>query len=103
MDAISVLIKMLKERNVITPLEQDILNTYHELTKNPFERNSAIRQVQKNNVNHPEIFIAISTSPATVLKPWDVVSDEEICSNLTSQLEALVEKEREVQTNAQQA
>ena len=47
MDAISVLIEILKEKDVITPLEQDILDTYHEVSKNPFDPDSAIRQAQK--------------------------------------------------------
>ncbi len=96
MDAISVLIEILKEKDVITPLEQDILDTYHEVSKNPFDRDSAIRQAQKNNLNHPDFFAAISMSPTTVFKPWAVASDEDVCSNLTSQLGALAEKEWEV-------
>lgn len=96
MDAISVLIEILKEKDVITPLEQDILDTYHEASKNPFDRDSAIRQAQKNNLNHPDIFAAISMSPTTVFKPWTVASDVDVCSNLTSQLGALAEKEWEV-------
>ena len=96
MDAISVVIEMLKEKDVITPLEQDILDTYHEVSKNSFDRDSAIRQTQKNNLNHPDIFAAISMSPTTVFKPWAVALDEDVCSNLTSQLEALAGKEWEV-------
>lgn len=96
MDAINVLIEMLKEKNIITPLEQDILDTYHEANKNLFDRDSAIRQAQKNNHNHPDIFAVISMSPTTVLKPWVVASDEDVYSNLTSQLGALADKEWEV-------
>ena len=96
MDAISVLMEILKEKDVITPLEQDILDTYHEVSKKPFDRDSAIRQAQKNNLNHPDIFAAISMGPTTVFKPWAVALDEDVCSNLTSQLEALAGKEWEV-------
>ena len=96
MDSISLILEILKQKQVITPLEQDILDTYHELNKKPFERNSAIRQSQKNNVNHPDIFEEISTSPTTVLKPWAVASDEDVYSNLMSQLGALTERELEV-------
>lgn len=96
MDAVSVLIEILRERDVISPLEQDILDTYRELNKKPFERESAIKKITENNINHPDIFITISTSPTTVLKPWAAASDEDVCSNLTSQLGALVEKELEV-------
>ena len=93
MDAINVLIEMLKEKNIITPLEQDILDTYHEVSKKTFDRDSAIRQAQKNNLNHPDIFAAISMNPTTVFKPWAVALDEDVCSNLTSQLGAFAERE----------
>ncbi len=78
MDAVSVLIEVLKEKDVITPLEQDILDTYNELNKKPFDREAVIRQCKKNNINHPGIFIAISTSLTTVFKPWLDASNEEI-------------------------
>lgn len=96
MDAVSVLIEVLKEKDVITPLEQDILDTYDELNKKPFDREAVIQQCRKNNVNYPDIFIAISTSPTTVFKPWSDASNEDVYSNLMSQLGALVEKELEV-------
>lgn len=96
MDAVSALIEVLKEKDVITPLEQDILDTYNELNKKPFDREAVIRQCKKNNINHPDIFIAISMSPTTVFKPWSDASNEDVYYNLTSQLGALVEKELEV-------
>lgn len=96
MDPKSLFIEMLKQKQIITPLEKDILDTYHELNKQPFERDSAIRQIQKNNINHPDIFIEISTNPTTVRKPWAVASDEDVYSNLMGQLEALANREQEV-------
>lgn len=96
MDTVGVLIEILKERDVITPLEQDILDTYKELNKKPFDREAVIQQCRKNNNNHPDIFIAISMSPATVFKLWSDASNEDVYSNLMSQLGALVEKELEV-------
>lgn len=96
MDSTNLIIEMLKQKQFITPLEQDILDTYHELNKRPFERDLAIRQSQKNNMNHPDIFVEISAKPTTVFKPWAVASDEDVYSNLMSQFEALVEQELEV-------
>lgn len=101
MDAVSVLIEILKDRNVITPLEQDIFDTYYELNKKPFNRETMIQQCPKNNINHPDIFMAISTSPATALKPWADVSNEDVYSNLMSQLGALAGKEWEALKGAQ--
>lgn len=96
MDPKSFVIETLKQKQAITPLEQDILDTYRELNKQPFERDSAIRQSQKNNINHPDIFVEISTNPTTILKPWAVASDNDVYSNLMSQLGALTERELEV-------
>lgn len=101
MDAVSVLIEILKERDVIIPLERDILDTYHELNKTPFNRDSAIKKITENNANHPDVFRAISMSPTTVFKPWTDASNEDVCSNLSSQLGALAEKEWEVLNGGQ--
>lgn len=96
MDTTGLVLELLKQRGAITSLEQDILDTYHELSRNPFDRDSAIKKIQENNINYPDILISISASPTTVYKPWAVASDEDVCSNLTSQLGALAEKEWEV-------
>lgn len=96
MDPKNLIIELLTQKGVLTSLEQDILDTYQELNKRPFERDSAIRQIQKNNINHPDVFVEISTSPTTVFKPWVAASDEDIYSNLMRQLGALAEREQEV-------
>ena len=93
MDSTNLILDLLKQKGVLTPLEQDILDTYHELNKQPFERDSAIWQSQKNNINHPDIFEEIATEPTTVLKPWALASDEDIYSNLRNQLRVLIERE----------
>lgn len=96
MDIVSFVIEFLKQKKVITPLEQDILDTYHELGKTPFDRDASIKKIRENNINYPDIFVAISASPATVYKPWEEASDEDVCSNLMSQLGVLAEKEWKV-------
>lgn len=101
MDLKGLIAGLLKWKETLTFLEQDILDTYNELNKKPFDRNSAIRQSQKNNVNHPDIFVEISAKPATVLKPWAAASDEDVYSNLTSQLEALGKRGLEAHRNGQ--
>jgi hypothetical protein len=100
-DAVSVLIETLKGRGAATSLERDILDTYHELNKNPFDRDSAIKKIIENNANYPDIFMAISTRSNMVLKPWATASDDDVFSNLTSQLGALVGKEWEALNGVQ--
>lgn len=52
----TLLIEWLHQKKSITSLEKDILDTWNELQKSPFDRCSAQRQIMQNNVKHPEIF-----------------------------------------------
>ena len=89
----SLLIEYLRQKERITPLEKDILDTYNEIQKIPFDRNSAQTQILQNNENYPEILAAITALPTTVLRPFDQVTESDIRYNLGKQLEALVSKE----------
>lgn len=93
MDTTSLVLELLKQRGAITPLEQDILDTYHELSKNPFDMKSAHQQVQKNDANHLDICIQISVLPTTVTKPLQAITEEDIKYNLSCQLSMLTGKE----------
>ncbi len=89
----SLLIEYLRQKERITPLEKDILDTYNEIQKIPFDRNSAQTQILQNNEKYPEILAAITALPTTVLRPFDQVTESDIRYNLGKQLEALVSKE----------
>ena len=89
----SLLIEYLRQKERITPLEKDILDTYNEIQKIPFDRNSAQTQILQNNEKYPEILAAITALPTTVLRPFDQVTESDIQYNLGKQLEALVSKE----------
>ena len=51
MDTEELMIEFLKQKQVITSLEKDILDTYHELQKFPFDANSAEQKIISNNIN----------------------------------------------------
>ena len=89
----SFLIEYLKQKQYLTDLEKDILDTWNELQKNPFDRSAAQKQVVQNNAKHPEIFVAIAALPTTVVRPFDQVTESDIRYNLGKQLEALAVKE----------
>lgn len=93
MDAVSMLIEVLKAKKMITPLEKDILDTWNELNKNPFTMESAERQVTMNDANHKDIFDKIALLPTTVLKPRYAITESDIRYKLTNQLSMLIEKE----------
>ena len=89
----SLLIAYLRQKQYITDLERDILNTWNELHKDPFDRKSAQAQIIKNNTKHPDVFTAVSALPTTVIRPFDQVTENDIRYNLGEQLEALAMKE----------
>lgn len=49
----SLLIAYLRQKQYITDLEKDILDTWNELQKSPFDRSSAQLQIMQNNAKHP--------------------------------------------------
>ena len=89
----SFLIEYLKQKQYLTDLEKDILDTWNELQKNPFDRSAAQKQVVQNNAKHPEIFVAIAALPATETRPFEQATDSDIRYNLEKQLAALAAKE----------
>jgi len=93
MDKTNFVLEWLKQRGVSTPLEQDILDTYHELTKNPFDMKSAYQQAAKNDVNYKDICAHIAVMPTTVAKSRQNITDIDVRYNLSCQLSMLVEKE----------
>lgn len=103
MDPTSLVIEMLKQKQFITPLEQDILDTWNELQKRPFSMSSANRQIVSNDINHPQIAVAVAVAalPTTVQKPQNQITEEDLQYILNMQLSRLVAKETEVLSNGQ--
>lgn len=91
----SPLIAFLRQKQYITALEKDILNTWDELQKIPFDRDSAELQVKKIDFNYPAIHVAILGLPTTVIRPFTEATDDDIRYNLKHQLNALIAKELE--------
>ena len=89
----SALITLLRGKQYLTDLEKDILDTWNEIQKDPFDRSSAKLQVKKNNIKYPESLAAIKARPTTVLRPFDQARESDIRYNLEKQLVILVMKE----------
>ena len=87
------MIALLREKQHLTDLEKDILDTWDELQKFPFDRSSAQLQILQNNASHPEILAAIKALPTTVIRPFNQVTENDIRYNLEKQLVALAVKE----------
>ena len=99
MDATSIMIEMLKQKKYITPLEKDILDTWNELQKYPFDMDSAEHQIISNDINHPEVAAMVTAMPTTVPKPREQITETDLRYLLTMQLSGLIEKEREETRN----
>lgn len=54
-----ILMAALKVKQCRTDLEKDILDTWNELQKKPFDRSSAQRQVIQNALKYPELLAVI--------------------------------------------
>ena len=89
----SLLIAYLRQKQYIADLEKDILDTWNELQKNPFDRSAAQKQVLQNDAKYPEIFFAIKSMPTTVSRPIEQMTESDIRYNLENQLAALAAKE----------
>lgn len=92
---VDLLIEYLKQKQFITDLEKDIIDTWHELKKVPFDRQGAEKKIKENILKYRDIFIIIRTTPGTINKPFAQATDEEMEGNLFRQLELLCIKEVE--------
>lgn len=92
---ISAFINVLRYTNRITPLQKDILDTWDELHKNPFDTESAQKQIVSNNANHQDVFAAITAMPDVIQKPFREMTQEDMIFSLHRQLEGLIAKEME--------
>lgn len=99
MDKISILIEFLKSQRMITALEKDILDTWNEYQKNPFDMDSANRQIALNYGNHSDIYEKVNSLPTTVSKPRNQITEIDLRYILGEQLMFLANKEMEKMRN----
>ena len=99
MDKISILIEFLKSQRMITTLEKDILDTWNEYQKNPFDMDSANRQIALNYGNHSDIYEKVNSLPTTVSKPRNQITEIDLRYVLGEQLLFLVDKRNEENKN----
>lgn len=97
MDTLAVLIETLKLKEVITDLESDILETFKEYRRDPFDRKAAEKRMDMNYTKYNDIFKKAAEVPGVVYLPSSALSDEDILSNLQYQLLLLAKKEWEAQ------
>ena len=88
----SLLIAYLRQKQYITDLEKDILDTWDELQKSPLDMDSAERQVLSNDANYRDIAAMVTALPTTVKKPREQITETDLRYKLTMQLVRLLQK-----------
>lgn len=76
-----------------TSRQKDILDTWSEMNRNPFDRRTAINQAKKNNMRYPQLVAEIMAAAVVGMRPWEELSDDDICYNLQLQLDVLIGEE----------
>ena len=89
---IDSLILSLRAKGVLSGLEKDILDTYKELHKQPFDFSSAMKQIQWNESSYPTLKQTVAEMPTTILKPPSELTEADLRYNLSCQLSLLVGK-----------
>ena len=90
---ISAVINAFRCTKQITTLQKDILDTWDTLHKNPFDTESAHKQILSNNIHYPELLAVICAMPDVIQKPFHEVTHEDMIFILQRQLEGLIAKE----------
>lgn len=96
---IYVLLYFLKNKECITELEKDLLDTYNEYIKSPFDRESADKKITGNIFKYPKVFLSDSAISKIIVKPSSHITDDELKYNLSQQIELLSIEELEALNN----
>ena len=85
MDFISTGTEILKQENVLTPRQKDIIDTEKEMLKSPFDRNTAIGQVEKNCMSYPELALGVTVPIAIRGRSLEQMTNDDILKILQLQ------------------
>ena len=93
MDFISTGTEILKQENVLTPRQKDIIDTEKEILKSPFDRNTAIGQVEKNCMSYHELALGVTVPIAIRGRSLEQMANDNILKILRLQFGILMAEE----------
>ena len=93
MDFISTGTEILKQENVLTPRQKDIIDTEKEVLKFPFDRNAAIGQVEKNCIRYPKLALGVTVPIAIRGRSLEQMTNDNILKILRLQFGILMVEE----------
>ena len=82
----------IKGKSFISNDEQEMLDIIKELTKKPFDRESAEKKSNEIYTKHVDLYLMVGSLPNVVNKSSYELSDQEIYDNLLAQLILLYQK-----------
>ena len=94
MDFISVCTEILRQEKVLTSRQKDILDTEKETLNFPFDRNTAIEQIEKNCMSYPELALGAMVPIAIRGYSLGQMANDNILKILRLQYGILMEEER---------
>lgn len=80
------IVEYLKQKNQLSPLESDFVETWNALVFQPFDADAARQRIISNNVKHPDIYKAIMAMPAYAKRPITELTEDDLKYNLYNQL-----------------
>ena len=90
--ALELIIEYLKQKNQLSPLESDFIETWNALVSQPFDAEAAKQKIVSNDAKYPEVRAVIMAMPTTVVKSMAEVTEDDLKYNLRNQLEQMALK-----------
>lgn len=92
---LEMMLEYLKNKGILSGLEQDILSSIQTLIKNSVDRQSVINKIKENDFKHTDIQLHIKMQPDTVSVPFAQLTEEGLKNSLLMQIQHMWLKEAE--------
>lgn len=89
---ISVFVSVLRAQSHLNDLEKDIIDTWNELNRTPFDLESAKSQELHNRTTYPDVQLAVLGMPSTAVKDPSQLDMNDLVYVLNCQLGLLIAK-----------
>lgn len=92
---LEMMLEYLKNKGMLSGLEQDIFSLIQTLVKYPVDRNYLVSKINENRIKYPDIWQQLSLKPGVKRVNFKDLSDDELRNNLGTQIELMWLKEAE--------
>lgn len=82
-----MILEYLKNKKVLTDLEQDIVSSINVLNKVPYNRTDLENKIRENNIKYPDIWFKTMMQPGNVQISFKELSDQQIKESLFMQIQ----------------